>query len=321
MASVQAFNLSGRLRTITATWPARSTIKSSTRSSVPSRLSACRIRPPSCAGARPLNESTADGARSKTNHRTLHTESGMVRSVTPRQLRYFVAVADELHFGRAAQRLHISQPPLSARISELEDEVGFRLFDRSSQMVKLTEEGARFLRQARRVLGAMEDLERLVSRQAPGHGRPVRVAVPPDTSANVFQDVTARLHDEYPAAAIEFEEATTADQHAQLHQGRLDVVVLRHPFPEKGLVVGPKLIKTLGVLMAADHPLAELPLIRLNDLNGQVLVMFRREVSPWLYDQTLSICNDAGYRPARIEYATRIVQRPTTRGPSNRIQR
>lgn len=231
----------------------------------------------------------------------------MVRSVTPRQLRYFVAVADELHFGRAAQRLHISQPPLSARISELEDEVGFRLFDRSSQMVKLTEEGARFLRQARRVLGAMEDLERLVSRQAPGHGRPVRVAVPPDTSANVFQDVTARLHDEYPAAAIEFEEATTADQHAQLHQGRLDVVVLRHPFPEKGLVVGPKLIKTLGVLMAADHPLAELPLIRLNDLNGQVLVMFRREVSPWLYDQTLSICNDAGYRRARIEYATRIV--------------
>jgi DNA-binding transcriptional LysR family regulator len=219
-----------------------------------------------------------------------------------RHLRYFVAVAEERHFGRAARRLHMTQPPLSARIADLERALGVRLFDRTPRGATLTAAGLALLPRARRAVTAFDHA--ITSTAA----RPRwRITLTPETSAAVITAISAwcAQHDQ----DAEVTEATTA---AQLEMFSLgvppDIALLHLPQPSsRQLVTSVPLTKPLGVLMPAAHDLARRQVVQLQDLGTQPLVIGHRHMSPWLYDHILGTCRAAGYRPSQVIEGVREV--------------
>ncbi|MBN3858426.1 LysR family transcriptional regulator [Paraburkholderia sp. Ac-20340] len=141
-----------------------------------------------------------------------------------RRLRYFVTVADELHFGRAAERLHIAQPPLTRQISALETELGIRLFERSTRAVTLTPEGAQFLDHARQVLDAALSAQTSAQRLASGEAG--RLAIGYTSSipmSRVFSEIVRDFGRRAPEVALSFREVGSADHHRQIAAGVLDI--------------------------------------------------------------------------------------------------
>lgn len=221
-------------------------------------------------------------------------------------LRYFLAVAEEQHFGRAAQRLNMTQPPLSQRIADLENELGVLLFERSSKGARLTEQGQSFLPYARKAVAALDAARAMARRTFPSATRKLTVRVPPDTSGAAVAEMGRLLRD--AGFAAELGEATTADQHAMLLDGKLDLGVLRHPYSTRGFWSSIVLRQPLGVLMSLSHSLVTNPTLRMSDLCGQTLVLFHRSMAPGLYDDILRTCRACGYVPPRIQHALRIVK-------------
>ena len=232
-----------------------------------------------------------------------------------RHLRYFVAVAEELHFGRAAERLHMSQPPLSKRIAELERELGTSLLERTSRHVELTAEGIRLLPLAREALRTFDAVRAQGRALAPF--RALRIGFPTDTGRDVLAELEARLLE--ADLRLEWVEATTSEQRALLDQGRIDLGVLRLPLDPAGLWLSGPLRQELGVITAPDHPLAGETPIALSELEGQRLLMFSRSIAPGLYDDLLAQCMANGYRPGEITQGIRssdslVVQRELATG-------
>jgi DNA-binding transcriptional LysR family regulator len=221
-----------------------------------------------------------------------------------RHFRYFVAVAETLHFGEAARRLNMSQPPLSKRIAELEDCLGVRLFDRNSRKVVLTSAGRTLLPRAQACIASFDEAISSVQALAPGRARRIRVGFALDTSRQVLRQFTVELRSMRVESQIR--EATTAEQHRLLLAGELDVGVLRHPYSTKGLWSSHSLCQTLGVVMGRNHPLARRLTIELGELQSSPLLTFPREIAPGLYDELLAACRAGGYRPRRIEHAMRM---------------
>lgn len=210
-----------------------------------------------------------------------------------RHLRYFVAVAETLSFAKGAQDLHMSQPPLSKRIANLEEELGVRLFDRSSRKVALTPAGQALLPQARAAVEAFDSAIRVARAVSPNQSRRLRVSLAPETSRSVLLDVVNRLHRQN--VEVNICEAGTWEQERLLAAGEIDVGVLYHPFDARGLKVSPPLGQSLGVVMQSRHPLANREILRLPDLQPYPLVLFPRHVAPGLHDETLELCRAGGY--------------------------
>lgn len=221
-----------------------------------------------------------------------------------RQFRYFVAVAETLHFGEAARRLNMTQPPLSKRIAELEEALGVRLFERNSRKVILTSAGSSLLPQARACIESFDQAISSVRAIAPSRSHRIRAGFALDTSRQVLGRVSADL--KAMRAEGQIREATTAEQHRLLLGGELDVGVLRHPYSTKGLWSSYTLCQTLGAVMGRNHPLARRRSIELADLQQSTLLTFPREIAPGLYDELLAACRAGGYRPKRIEHAMRM---------------
>jgi len=221
-----------------------------------------------------------------------------------RHFRYFIAVAETLHFGEAARRLNMTQPPLSKRIAELEEGLGVRLFDRNSRKVMLTSAGRTLLPRAKACIARFDEAISSVQALAPARSRRIRVGFALDTSRQVLRQFMAELHSMRVEGQIR--EATTAEQHRLLLAGELDVGVLRHPYNTKGLWSSHSLCQTLGVVMARNHPLARRQTIELGELQSSTLLTSPREIAPGLYDELLAACRAGGYRPRRIEHAMRM---------------
>ncbi|MCG5216122.1 LysR substrate-binding domain-containing protein [Streptosporangium soli] len=220
-----------------------------------------------------------------------------------RHLRYFVAVAEELHFGRAAERLHMAQPPLSQRIRDLERELGVRLFDRNPHRVLLTEAGALLLEHARGVLDRADTAREAMRRIRPGASGVLRVGVPPDTTPMALRTLVADFTARVPDVLLELHELTTHVQLARLRAEELDAGLVRHPCDTVGLESSPVVHRRLGVVLPADHRAAQQTEVRLRTLDGSPLVIFPRDMAPQLYDHMLEACRDNGFLPSAIRHA------------------
>ncbi|MEU3988804.1 LysR family transcriptional regulator [Streptomyces platensis] len=195
-----------------------------------------------------------------------------------RTLRYFVAVAEELHFGRAAARLHMSQPPLSRAIKQLETEVGAALFDRSSAGVTLTPVGAVLLDEARSLLDQADRVRVRVAAAAGAAALTVgMLGDSTDPGASRLADAYRRLH---PRVEVRIREADLTDPTCGLHAGLVDVALTRGPFDETGLTVHALRADPVGALLRADDPLARHGSVKPADLADRRWFRFPEGTDP-----------------------------------------
>jgi DNA-binding transcriptional LysR family regulator len=221
-----------------------------------------------------------------------------------RTLRYFVTLAEELHFGHAAQRLSITQPPLSLAIRGLEEELGVRLFARTRRQVALTHAGAAFLEQAREILartGAAAELARAADRGAVG-----RLAIG-FMSASIYTLLPAVLRDfaaSHPGVRLELRELTLPQQATALRRRDIHVGFVRPPITDAELVAETLLEEPLVVALPSGHPLASLRRIAARRLAGERFVMFQRAPGLVLHDLVLGFCLQQGFTPSVTQEAT-----------------
>lgn len=208
---------------------------------------------------------------------------------TFRQLRYFSVLSEELHFGRAAQRLHISQPPLSASLRQLESELGVQLLERSSKRVALTPAGEAFQYQARRMLAQLEDSQELVKRIAASASGLVRVGFTPAMLFRGLPEAITRLRRRYPGVDIQMIERNSAQQVEAIVEEKLDVGFIHSmPLPEdiESWVLSEE---SFLCCLPAHHALAAQRTVAIKALANEPIILFGRELAPHYYDRIVSL--------------------------------
>ncbi|MCX5123734.1 MULTISPECIES: LysR family transcriptional regulator [unclassified Streptomyces] len=213
-----------------------------------------------------------------------------------------MAVAEESHFGRAAERLGIAQPPLSQRIKRLERELGVRLFERTSRQVAITKAGTLLLADTRELLVRSEDLLATARRIRDGDSGLLRAALPPDIAGDTLAAILGDFQQRHVGVELELRELTTTQQLAQLASHDLDVGLIHHPCDVSGLTLGPVLHREVGVLLPRDAPAAALDEVPLSALTGYGLILFHRADAPALHDDVLTTCARNGYTPAGVRH-------------------
>jgi DNA-binding transcriptional LysR family regulator len=216
-----------------------------------------------------------------------------------RQLRYFLAVAQELHFGKAALRLHMTQPPLSQTIMALEELLGAALFVRSRRGVSLTPAGEALLPEARRMLLQAQELPELVKRAANGEVGQLALAFVSSADYSVLPPFLRAYRAAYPAVKINLQEATSDVQLADLLAGRIDAGLLIPPLPGKAQIeLDYMAVLSEPLVLAAPSGLAGPEgTVHLASLPRLPLIIFPRAIAPKLYDAILAVFGNAGITP------------------------
>jgi DNA-binding transcriptional LysR family regulator len=223
-------------------------------------------------------------------------------SVELRHLRYFIAVADELHFGRAAERLGISQPPLSQQIRQLERVLGVQLLRRSNRRVELTEAGRAFLAEARAILAHTTQAIELAQRVARGQTGELRIGFTASTplSSRIPRTISA-FRQARPDVHLQLEELPTLQQIDALMDRRLHLGIIRPAPMPPALEARALFSDPLVAVMPRDHPLLEtLPpgaRLPLRALAEEPFVVFNRAAGTGIYDQIVALCMAADFSP------------------------
>ncbi len=218
-----------------------------------------------------------------------------------RHLRYFAAVAETRHFGRAAERLHLAQPALSQSVRQLEAELGTPLFVRTTRQVSLTPAGEFLYDEARSVLAAVEDGVRGVRRIADGRLGLVRIAFTGTAAFSQLPRVARLVKRELPGVALEIHaDLLTPTQTQRLVSGRLDLGVLRPPVDTDELTLRTVAVEHLVLALPADHRLVAEPVIALTDLRSEGFITYAESHSA-VNEVLHRSCRDAGFSP-RVEH-------------------
>lgn len=223
-----------------------------------------------------------------------------------RHLRYFVAVAEEMHFGRAAERLHIAQPPLSRQIKDLEREIGTPLFERVPRGVELTPAGQAFLPEARLTLAQAERAQRTALRAAEGETGRLRVGfVEAATHSGILPDVLGFFRVHLPAIGLSLFELDPLRQAEAFRDGRIDLGILQGTMVESATWLREESIYAEPIVLAVpgDHRLAGKARFTLASLADESFVMFPRQTDPTLFDEIVSQCRKAGFSPRVVQEA------------------
>jgi DNA-binding transcriptional LysR family regulator len=225
-----------------------------------------------------------------------------------RHLRYFLAVAEELNFTRAAQRLGISQPPLTQQMKGLEAELGVALLDRSAYRIELTDAGRIFAAEAARILGDARSAVQAARRAATGAIGRVRVGFTESASFNPLVTSTLRrFRSDYPAVEVSLEEHPSTDLFVALRAGALDAAFVRPPLaPERGLTLDLLEKEPLVVAVPSGHPLARRREVELAALAAETFILYPRAVRPGLADTVIAACEAAGFTPKVGQYAPQL---------------
>jgi len=210
--------------------------------------------------------------------------------MTLTELRYIVAVADTCHFGRAAERCHVSQPSLSASIAKLEDELGVKLFERNRRGAKLTAAGDEVIAQARRALDEAARVKTVAQQGRNPLKGMLRLGVIHTIAPYLLPDLVAALHRAAPEMPLDIEENTTATLDGLLKAGTLDVVVLALPYEESGIVTQAIYDEPFKVVAPRGHPFAKRKTIAADELDVADLLLL--PVGHCLRDQVLDACRE-----------------------------
>jgi DNA-binding transcriptional LysR family regulator len=219
-----------------------------------------------------------------------------------RYLWYFVSVAEDLNFSRAARRIGIAQPALSQQIHKLEDILGAKLFDRSARRVQLTEPGAQLLPDARRILADTAQTLHAIRRLGRGEVGTLTIGFWPSTLFSKLPAAVRRYREQQPGIRIRLRELEATSGHSDgLRAGTFDLAVVREAAPEPGIDVVPVMVEPCVAVVPADHALAGRRTIPVRALRDEPFVLFPREVSPGLHARLFALCRRAGFEPRIVQ--------------------
>ncbi|MGW7680831.1 LysR substrate-binding domain-containing protein [Kribbella sp. NPDC054772] len=221
----------------------------------------------------------------------------MTIDISPRVLRYFIAVAEELHFGRAALRLYISQPSLSHQIRKLEEALGTPLFARSSRRVQLTAAGRTLAHEAPKALAALEQAVQRTRLAGSGIATTIRLGYTPVANFGTITALLDALQEDHPDFTIDAREIFSAEIPERLFAGDLDIGLALSPQPLDG--VGGEILREepVAALLSSRHRLAAAPTIPVKALHDETLLLFPRRLAPAYYDSIVAVFHDAGFAP------------------------
>ena len=223
------------------------------------------------------------------------------------RLSCFIAVAEELHFGRAAERLHMTQPPLSRQIQQLESELGVQLVDRTTRSVILTPAGVAFLPDARRILQLAEGAALNVKRVPAGDLGTVVVGFTAASAHAVLPRLLDKAREQLPDVKLELREMVSSAQIEGLMTGVLDLGMARPPVKRPGIVSRPLLHEQLIAALPAAHPLVDITRqLTVNDLDGQEVIMYSPVQARYFNELLVSTFTIAGATPRYVQYVTQV---------------
>ena len=219
-----------------------------------------------------------------------------------RHLRYFMVVGEEQHYGRASRRLRVAQPALSRQIQDLEEELGFKVFDRLPRGVKLSAAGTLFLEDARRILQAVSEAIARAARVARGQSGTLRVGFPENASWHgVVPDSFRRFREQQPGVELELRPVASLEQLDAIRSGHLDAGFLNfmpkaEPELEQLIVAAQK----VELAVPRSHPLSKLKKLHLRDLADAPFIWFPRRANPAFYDRMMHECFRGGLKAPHI---------------------
>lgn len=214
-----------------------------------------------------------------------------------RQLRCFIAVAEELHFGRAAERLGLAPPALSRQISALEDELGVSLLTRTTRQVALTRAGLIMLEEAKAILVRMERASRAVREASLASSKVLRVGAIDAASSSFVPEALVTFRSRHPGIEIKFVEAMTAPLVQMLEAGKLDLALLRPPRKPTDCAFEILRVERPIVVLSENHPLAAREYLTMQDLIGEPFVVPSKRIRPFAYDLVMAYFESVGAVP------------------------
>ncbi|CAN5132642.1 LysR family transcriptional regulator [soil metagenome] len=218
-----------------------------------------------------------------------------------RSLECFIAVAEELHFRRAAERLHLTQPSLSQRIRLLEAEVGAPLFKRDRRHVSLTSAGSVFLAPARQAVEQLRHATRLAMLATRGEVGRLRLGFTVIAFYGALPAAVRRFRQRHPAVDVELFEMNSPSLEAALRQGDIDLGVLHPPLGTPGLSIAALHDEPMRLALPASHRLARRSRVRLRDLDGEPFLMAPRSIGPSIHDRVIAQFRDQGFSPRVVQ--------------------
>jgi DNA-binding transcriptional LysR family regulator len=223
-----------------------------------------------------------------------------------RHLRYFVAVAEELHFGRAAERLHIVQPALSKQMLNLEEELGLKLLHRTKRRVQLTEAGEVFFDEARRVLASAERASEAAKRAARGEMGTLEVGFFSPAIYGVLPGILKSYRTRFPGVEVTLHEWTSTVQMERLREGRIEIGFMRAPVDDGTLITECVFREPIVVALPEGHPLTAWDMVPPKMLVNEPFIMVPRHKEPNSFDKYVGLCRRAGFNPRVVQESFQV---------------
>ncbi|SKA37412.1 LysR substrate-binding domain-containing protein [Consotaella salsifontis] len=223
-----------------------------------------------------------------------------------RHLRYFVAVAEQLHFGRAAQHLHIAQPALSRQIKRLEAELGVVLLERTQRSVALTAAGAAYMKSAKQLLEQMRRASTDAVRVANGETGRLKVTFIHSSTYKLTPTILSVFTKRHPNVTLNLQEMTVIEQLEALRRGEVDVALLRPPVEDRAIAFETVMRESFILAVPDGHVLADRAAVPLTSLRDEPFILFAARQSPLFNSRVIALCEGAGFTPNIVQEAIQI---------------